>query len=251
MIALVTTPGGYVKDATGLYYCQNRYYDPANGRWLTRDPIGYEGGINLYGYCGGGPVGAVDPWGLKLWSPYKWIYTGDGYASDVAYEAALDGAVHGFGVGIEGLKSGASFGLSDSPMRDELGFGESKWLTRLGLVSGCVAIGAAVLGTGGATAGGGISLYRVVERSEQASLVTNGGRATPSPYSQVEKPFFTASGGAQNYRGLANKSWGPFEIWKWPNPKRIGRPWEYDGIPGWNIPNEELPHLGPGFKIWP
>ena len=55
---------GYVKDATGLYYCQNRYYDPANGRWLTRDPIGFSGGINLYGYCGGGPDGAIDPSGL-------------------------------------------------------------------------------------------------------------------------------------------------------------------------------------------
>jgi len=32
---------GYKLDTeTGLYYCQHRYYDPANGRWLTRDPMG-------------------------------------------------------------------------------------------------------------------------------------------------------------------------------------------------------------------
>ncbi len=54
---------GYVRDTTGLYYCQNRYYDPANGGWLNRDPIGYAGGMNMYGYCGGGPVGAADPTG--------------------------------------------------------------------------------------------------------------------------------------------------------------------------------------------
>ena len=45
-------------------YCQNRCYDPANGRWLTRDPIGTAGGVNLYSYCGAGPVGNTDPWGL-------------------------------------------------------------------------------------------------------------------------------------------------------------------------------------------
>jgi hypothetical protein len=34
------------------------------GRWLTRDPIGYAGGENLYEYCGGDPVNTVDALGL-------------------------------------------------------------------------------------------------------------------------------------------------------------------------------------------
>ena len=33
---------------------------PTLGRWLTRDPIGYQGGINLYGYVDSSPVGMVD-----------------------------------------------------------------------------------------------------------------------------------------------------------------------------------------------
>lgn len=41
-----------------------RYYDPAEGRFLTRDPIGYAGGLNLYAYCGNNPVGRSDPSGL-------------------------------------------------------------------------------------------------------------------------------------------------------------------------------------------
>ena len=58
---------GYVTDReTGLCYCENRYYDPQGGRWLTRDPMGFDGGINLYGYCGSGPVGNADPEGLKI-----------------------------------------------------------------------------------------------------------------------------------------------------------------------------------------
>jgi RHS repeat-associated protein len=56
---------GYYTDVeTGLILCTHRYYDPAVGRWVTRDPIGYDGGVNLYGYCGNEPVGKVDEDGL-------------------------------------------------------------------------------------------------------------------------------------------------------------------------------------------
>lgn len=40
--------GYYLDSETGLYLCTFRHYDPLYGRWLTRDPIGYAGGINLF-----------------------------------------------------------------------------------------------------------------------------------------------------------------------------------------------------------
>ncbi|GAB4453063.1 MAG: hypothetical protein OHK0029_05110 [Armatimonadaceae bacterium] len=40
--------GYYFDYETGLYLCTYRYYDAGEGRWLTRDPIGYAGDINLY-----------------------------------------------------------------------------------------------------------------------------------------------------------------------------------------------------------
>jgi len=46
-----------------LYYVRNRTYNPPLGRWLQRDPIGYQGGINLYEYVGGRVVTEVDPEG--------------------------------------------------------------------------------------------------------------------------------------------------------------------------------------------
>ena len=52
--------GYYLDRETGLYNCQHRYYDPGIGRWLNRDPIGFAGGTNLYGYCAGGPVDEAD-----------------------------------------------------------------------------------------------------------------------------------------------------------------------------------------------
>ena len=49
--------------ATGLYNFRARWYDPAAGRWLSKDPIGLEGGLNLYEAFGNNPVCFVDPEG--------------------------------------------------------------------------------------------------------------------------------------------------------------------------------------------
>ena len=42
-----------------------RYYDPSTGRYLTRDPIGYGDGPNVYLHVGNNPVNGVDPLGLE------------------------------------------------------------------------------------------------------------------------------------------------------------------------------------------
>ena len=46
-----------------LHYVRNRAYSPTLGRWIQRDPIGYQGGINLYEYVGGRAVVEIDPMG--------------------------------------------------------------------------------------------------------------------------------------------------------------------------------------------
>jgi len=48
----------------GLYYNYARYYNPYTGRFLQADPIGYDGGMNLYRYCNNNPLNATDPFGL-------------------------------------------------------------------------------------------------------------------------------------------------------------------------------------------
>ncbi|MDR3710996.1 MAG: RHS repeat-associated core domain-containing protein [Capsulimonadaceae bacterium] len=55
---------GYADSENGFTLFGERYYDSGTGRWLTRDPIGYAGGINVYAYCGNDPVDGADPWGL-------------------------------------------------------------------------------------------------------------------------------------------------------------------------------------------
>ena len=58
-------PGQYYDDETGLHYNYLRYYDPSTGRYLKADPIGLEGGINLFTYVLNNPVNLIDPEGLK------------------------------------------------------------------------------------------------------------------------------------------------------------------------------------------
>jgi RHS repeat-associated protein len=55
--------GQYFDSETGLHYNLNRYYDPSTGRFIHQDPIGLEGGENLYEYAPN-PVNWVDPFGL-------------------------------------------------------------------------------------------------------------------------------------------------------------------------------------------
>jgi RHS repeat-associated protein len=57
---------GYVYDAeSALYYLSARHYDPATFQFLQKDPAKADGEDGAYQYCGGDPVGGVDPSGRR------------------------------------------------------------------------------------------------------------------------------------------------------------------------------------------
>jgi RHS repeat-associated protein len=63
---------------SSLNYSTSRFYDPASGRWLSRDPIAETVGIDLFAYTGGNPVGYMDPHGTTC-GPFctvigKWLW---------------------------------------------------------------------------------------------------------------------------------------------------------------------------------
>ncbi len=62
----------YFDAETDLYYYGYRFYHPTLKRWLTRDPIEEEGGINLYAFCDNCPVMNVDSFGKDIY-----LYTGN------------------------------------------------------------------------------------------------------------------------------------------------------------------------------
>jgi RHS repeat-associated protein len=65
---------------TRLLYMRRRHYDPRLGIFLSRDPIGFAGDLNLYRYAGSSPVTMVDPAGLDPSDPVEAL---------TPYEAAI------------------------------------------------------------------------------------------------------------------------------------------------------------------
>jgi hypothetical protein len=80
-------------------------YDPTIGRWLNRDPIGEDGGTNLYRYVGNNPVYMIDPFGL--WTA---VVIGGGTAGNPFGHVGI--GVSGSGIysfGTTGIAPGSSF----------------------------------------------------------------------------------------------------------------------------------------------
>jgi RHS repeat-associated protein len=74
----------YLDSEVGLYYYGYGHYAPRLGRWLNRDPIAEQGGLNLYAFVGNEPVANSDVCGL--WSgTYNCSYTNYGCNSGWLY----------------------------------------------------------------------------------------------------------------------------------------------------------------------
>jgi RHS repeat-associated protein len=50
---------------SGMHYYGYRYYNPSTGRWLSRDPIEENGGMNLYGFSGNDAIDFLDVHGME------------------------------------------------------------------------------------------------------------------------------------------------------------------------------------------
>ena len=72
-------------DPTGLVLYEYRAYSPALGRWPNRDPIGEDGGRNLYAFTGNAPIGRFDRDGREhstyslygAWDMFANLFVGD------------------------------------------------------------------------------------------------------------------------------------------------------------------------------
>jgi RHS repeat-associated protein len=54
---------GVLSEGQGLYVTKKRFYDASIGRFLQRDPIGFDGGVHLYMYAANNPLTFMDPAG--------------------------------------------------------------------------------------------------------------------------------------------------------------------------------------------
>ena len=60
-------PGQYFDEETNSHYNYFRDYNPNTGRYIQKDPIGLDAGINWYGYANGNSLQFIDPYGDMAW----------------------------------------------------------------------------------------------------------------------------------------------------------------------------------------
>jgi len=92
--------GHYLHKTSGLLLAPYRAYSPSLGRWMSRDPIGERGGLNLYGYVRASPVVFVDPNGATpvlacAAAPAACVVAGGMIADSIISVAAVSVAVIG------------------------------------------------------------------------------------------------------------------------------------------------------------
>ncbi|MFN9407919.1 MAG: RHS repeat domain-containing protein, partial [Akkermansiaceae bacterium] len=73
---------------SGLILTWFRAYDADLGRWLSPEPLGEEGGMNLYGYVENDPLNGVDPYGLWVWHV---VGAAAGFGLDLGAQLAMNG----------------------------------------------------------------------------------------------------------------------------------------------------------------
>ncbi len=127
--------GHYWNAASGLHFAMYRTYDPSNGRWLSRDPIKENRGLNLYGYVGNNPINAIDPKGLTAGG------AGIGGVIGIIGGGYIGGSIGG----LFGIVGGGLFGTAIEPIGGTLvgAIGGGVSGAEIGVISGATA-GAAV-----------------------------------------------------------------------------------------------------------
>ena len=275
--------GYYFDRETGLYYCDARYYDPSHGVWLTRDPAGFGGGSNLYGYCGGNPVGSNDPAGEAAgqWSS-AWIEGGltSPWADpgQAAFESQHAPAV--FGAMLLGAAPCAGVCLPEAGGAALASLMSGGGAETLGTVATTVGIGAAAgeadpelpdqigqllscpesedLAASASRLLGDSSqlLYRILGQHGTEATEAADGEAQRAYGYDFDTLFWQNAKGASQYYGANMNDPNadpPLSTWAWSNSNCVGS--AFDGLMDGNkvliVPHEDLPSFGQGFRLYP
>lgn len=231
---------GHVEDGlTGLTYMQQRYYDPAIGRFLSVDPVGpLSNPINHFGryhYAANNPYRYVDPDGRY-------------------FESAIE--IASLGVGIYSFKQNIAAGNTGAAILDGVGIVLDGAALAVPIVPGGVGLGikagrgvdAAVSIERAADAGEATTtLYRAVGPDELSDIQNTGELINRG--SAEGKYFTSSSADASSYAQQAVSAFGdaPYTTVKVDVPNSmLPSPVSVDGgIPAFVIPNANLPGLKP------
>ena len=202
---------GIQTGSANVYYMRARYYDADTGRFISEDPIGLDGGINLYSYVGGNPLLYNDPTGncpscigavanlaidagvsYYTTGTYTWTQagialvagaTGGAAAQRIAQISRLAGttrqiAANAVAGGIINVAAGAANGSDDHGLNFALGVGGSV----LGSTAGALTTNSnsALFGARGIATGGGKIIAATAESFLAGSGALGGSGANPA-----------------------------------------------------------------------
>ncbi|RLA14338.1 MAG: hypothetical protein DRQ59_03340 [Gammaproteobacteria bacterium] len=111
-------PGQYHDGETGLYYNYFRDYDRTTGRYVQSDPIGLDGGINVYSYAEGSPIMFSDPLGLFTMNVFAGIEIPFAGGADIGFMVTTSP----IDIGVYGQLSKAVGGLAKGKFAVGAGF---------------------------------------------------------------------------------------------------------------------------------
>ncbi|UDQ98383.1 RHS repeat-associated core domain-containing protein [Lentisphaerota bacterium WC36G] len=181
----------YAEKETGLVYYNYRYYNPVNGKWLKRDPIEEDGGMNVYGFVNNNSVSYYDNLGNSMALGQSGPYSVGGNSTDARPNSSGNhsgGSSGGHGgttsspymPGITGPRNTPQDNTSSNAgVACSFLLGEFSMSTdNKGCTTACISITSSLAGAG-ASAGVGdsktpISIYAGICKYAGASGVTDG-----------------------------------------------------------------------------
>ena len=153
-----------------------RYYDFITGRYITRDPLGYRDGMNVYTYVHNNPINFYDPLGLGYWEDVGSTFEGEGMAAVELVVGTVHVVTHPIqaaqGVGqavVHPIRTGQSIVKSTVDTWNSGAEGQGKIVGNILIAVGTAGAGAA--GTGAEVVDTVAAAGRVAQVAEDAAQV--------------------------------------------------------------------------------